>query len=150
MLKDVEPMIYKSRINVPYNWWAGETASRFLISLRDNKRIIGNKCAECNKVYVPPRKVCPTCFTDIEEWLDVSNEGVLLTYTIARRQLASIPKKVPVIYGLIKLDGVDTALLHYIEKIDPVDIKIGMRLIAEFADERNATMQDIAYFKPAR
>ena len=35
VFKGIEPMVYKSRISVPYHWWAGETASRFLVALRD-------------------------------------------------------------------------------------------------------------------
>jgi uncharacterized OB-fold protein len=87
-LHDVEPMVYQSRINVPYSWWAGDTASRFFKSLRDEKKIIAKKCHRCNRVYVPPRKVCPLCFTENPEWVEVSDEGVLQSYTISRRQLA--------------------------------------------------------------
>ncbi len=61
---DVKPIVYKSRINVPYNWWAGDTAGKFFLSLKNEKKIIGKKCSKCNKVYVPPKKVCPSCFTE--------------------------------------------------------------------------------------
>lgn len=148
--KGIEPMVYKSRINVPYHWWAGETASKFLISLRDGKKILGTKCAKCNRVYVPPRKACPDCFSENSEWVELPDEGTLVAFTVARRQLASLPKKVPVIYGLIRLDGADTGLLHFIDEVDPVDLKIGMRVKARYADERKATIRDIEYFRPAQ
>ena len=59
---------------------------------------------------------------------------------MARRQFAAIPadRKVPVIWALIKLDGADTALLHYLDEVKPEDVKIGMRVKAVFADERKA------------
>ena len=57
--KGIEPMVYNSKINVPYSWWAGDTASKFYLTLRDEKKIIGTKCGACNKVFLPPRKVCP-------------------------------------------------------------------------------------------
>ncbi len=60
----IEPMVYQSKINVPYSWWAGDTASKFYITLRDEKKIMGTKCAACNKVFLPPRKICPSCFTE--------------------------------------------------------------------------------------
>jgi uncharacterized OB-fold protein len=146
----VEPMVYQSRISVPYSWWAGDTASRFFIALRDEKKILGKKCGQCAKVYVPPRKVCPVCFVETPEWVEVSNEGVLQSYTVARRQLASLPAKAPVIFGLIRLDGADTGLLHCLGEVDPGQVVIGMRLKAVFADERKGGIRDIAYFRPAK
>jgi uncharacterized OB-fold protein len=147
-LSNIEPMVYESGINVPYSWWAGDTASRFFISLRDDKKIIGKKCTRCDRVYVPPRKVCPLCFKENPEWVDVSDEGVVQSFTIARRQLASLPKQAPVMFGLVKLDGADTALLHFLNEVDPKDIRIGMRVKAKFADDRTAGIRDIAYFRP--
>jgi len=38
--KGIEPMVYNSKINVPYSWWAGDTASKFYITLRDEKKIM--------------------------------------------------------------------------------------------------------------
>ena len=72
----------------------------------------------------------------------------MLAYTVARRQLASLPRKVPVIFVLVRLDGADTALLHYLEGVDPGSVRIGMRVAARFAQERGARMQDIECFVP--
>ncbi|PKL37224.1 MAG: DNA-binding protein [Spirochaetae bacterium HGW-Spirochaetae-1] len=144
----IEPMVYESKISVPYSWWAGETATHFLKSLRDDKKILALKCSKCGKTFVPPRKVCPTCFVKNTEWVELSGKGTLQSFTVARRQLAAIQKKVPVIYGLIKLDGADTAMLHYLEGIAPEKVKIGMRVEAQFASDRNGTIQDIEFFRP--
>jgi uncharacterized OB-fold protein len=145
---DVEPLIYQSQINVPYNWWAGETADRFLRSLRDEKKILGTSCAQCNKVFVPPRKTCPECFGQDMTWAELAPEGELITYTVARRQLRAIPQKTPVIFGLIKLDGADTSLLHVIGEMEPQKVAIGMRLVAKFSDDRQGNILDIEYFRP--
>ncbi len=144
----VEPMVYESKISVPYSWWAGETATRFLTALRDEKKILGVKCATCGKTYIPPRKNCPTCFTENNEWIELTGEGTVQACTVARRQQASIPRTVPVVFALIKMDGADTALLHYVEGVEPEKVAIGMRVKAHFAEKRNGTIQDIACFKP--
>jgi uncharacterized OB-fold protein len=148
--KGIEPMVYNSKINVPYSWWAGDTATRFFISLRDDKKITATKCGSCGRVFLPPRKLCPACFTENTEWVEVSDEGTVVSFAVARRQLEAIPKnkKVPVIWGLIKLDGADTALLHYLEGVHPDKIKIGMRVKAVFAEARKGTIRDISHFKP--
>ena len=148
VFKDVEPMVYKSRINVPYHWWAGDTASRFFISLRDDQKILATKCAKCRKVFLPPRKTCPVCFTPNEQWVEVSSSGVVESFTVARRQRASMTKKAPVIYALIKLKGADTSLLHVIEEVKPEAVKIGMKVEAKFSQQRKGNIFDIEYFRP--
>jgi uncharacterized protein len=149
IFEGVEPMVTKSRIHVPYTWWAGETAGAFFTALRDGKNIMGRRCPKCGKTHVPPRKVCPICFEDGMEWVEVSSQGVLESFTVVRRQLASLPRKVPVVFGLIRLDGADTSVLHYVEAGNHQEIKIGMRLMAKFSDQRNGSINDIACFIPA-
>jgi uncharacterized OB-fold protein len=144
----IEPMVYRSRISVPYTWWAGETAGRFLTSLRDERVILGTRCDGCDRVFVPPRKTCPTCFTANETWLPVGPAGTVVAYTVARRQLAAIRQKVPVVFALVRLDGADTAILHTIAATDPGRVSIGMRVKACFSDQADSTMAAIAHFEP--
>ncbi len=148
-LSTIKPLVYKSQINVPYNWWAGETASKFFSALGDKKELLATKCDECGKVFIPPKKTCPVCFTENETWVTLAPVGELVTYTIVRKQLPALPQKAPVIFGLVKLDGADTALLHMINEIDPEKVKIGMRLKAKFAKDKKGTILDIDYFVPA-
>jgi len=150
VFKGIEPMVHNSKISVPYSWWAGDTASKFFIALRDEKKIIAPRCSNCGKVFVPPRKICPTCFRENTEWVNVRDEGTLISYSIARRPLEAIPvdKKVPVIWGLVKLDGADTALLHYLGEVNPGEVKIGMRVKAVFSESRTGSIRDISHFKP--
>jgi uncharacterized protein len=145
----VEPMVYESGISVPYHWWAGDTASRFFVALRDEQKIWGNRCASCGIVRVPPRISCPICFHGSHSgWVEVSDEGVVKTFTIARRQLAALKQGVPVIFGLILLDGADTSLLHYIWEVSPEAVQIGMRVKAIFSETRKGDILDIAHFVP--
>ena len=101
---------------------------------------------------MPPRRVCPSCFTENTQWVNLSGEGTLVSYSIARRRLESIPadRKAPVIWGLVKLDGADTALLHYLDEVRPEEVAIGMRVKAVFAESRTGGIRDISHFKPVR
>jgi hypothetical protein len=148
----IEPMVYQSKINVPYSWWAGDTATRFFVALRDEKKITATKCDACGKVFLPPRKVCPSCFTDNTKWVNISDEGTVISFSVARRQLAAIPqdKKIPVIWGLIKLDGADTAMLHYLDEVKPEEVVIGMRVKAVFSETRKGNIRDISHFQPVK
>ncbi len=61
-LKDLDVFVYHGKIYIPNTYTAGAIGTRFLIELRENKRIMGTKCPTCEKVYVPARSVCKYCF----------------------------------------------------------------------------------------
>jgi len=145
-LKEVEPLTLKGQIAVPYTWWVGDRGSRFLVSIRDNRKIIGTKCRECGRVFVPPRKNCGRCFIDIEEWVDVASEGVIEAYTIVHYAHPVQPVEPPFAYALIKLDGTDVGFLHLMKK-DLDKIKNGLRVKAIFREERTGHILDIDSFE---
>jgi uncharacterized protein len=147
-LGTVKPIIHSRTRRWKYTRYAGHTGSRFLIELRDNKRIMGTKCHVCHRVYVPARSFCYVCFKSIAEWVEVSNEGTLTAFTMVYQSEPSYPVKTPFAYGIIKLDGVDTGLAHIIGEVNPEDLRIGMRVQAVFKENRIGSILDIQYFKP--
>ncbi len=145
-LRDVEGLTQKGQIAVPYTWWVGETGSRFLLSIRDDRKLLGNRCSRCNTVFVPPRKNCGRCFVDIDEWVEVGNEGVVIAHTIVRYPFEVHPVDAPFAYAMIKLDGADVGFLHIIK--DDLDaLKNGVRVRARFREERTGHILDIDSFE---
>jgi uncharacterized OB-fold protein len=147
-LETVEPLVYESRIKVPYTWSVGEVGSRFLIELRDHKKIYGTRCSKCDRVYLPPRKTCGQCFSNLHEWIEVGPQGTLITYTVVHCESLVIPMKPPIAYGIILLDKASTGLLHLLGEVNIEEIKSGMRAEAVFKDERTGDIMDIRYFRP--
>jgi len=147
-LSTVKPIIRSRTRRWKYTRYAGRTGSQFLIELRDNKKIIGTKCPVCHRVYVPARSFCHVCFKPMDEWVKVSNDGTLMSYTMVYQSEPSYPVKTPFAYGIIKLDGADTGITHIIGEVSPNDLKIGVRVQAIFKDERVGSILDIMYFKP--
>ncbi len=147
-LNQVEPLTLEGQIAVPYTWWVGEVGSRFLIALRDEAKIIGNRCTRCNTVYVPPRKNCGSCFEDIDQFVEVSNEGIVSAHTVVRFKYPLQPVDIPFAYALIRLDGADVSLAHII-KGDLDKLKNGVRVRARFKDqsERTGHILDIDSFQ---
>lgn len=145
-LKSVEPLTLKGQIAVPYTWWVGETGGRFMAALRDHRKILGTKCSSCKTVYVPARKSCGRCFIDMEEWVDIADEGVIQAHTIVHYGHSVQPAKPPFAYALIRLDGADVGFLHVIKK-DLDRIKNGLRVKAKFRAERTGTILDIDSFE---
>lgn len=147
-LEGLDVWIYHGQIYIPNTYSAGAIGSRFLIALRDKKRIMGTRCATCNRVYVPARSICKDCYGQLDELVEVSDKGTLLTYTVCNQPNPVQPVESPVVYGIIQLDGADTGFVHMLGEIDPEQIRIGMRVQAVFKDEREASILDIKYFKP--
>lgn len=145
-----EPMFTKGYVAMPYKYSVGALASKFFVEIRDHKKINGVKCAKCNMVFVPPRSVCSKCFGKIEDLVELSGKGTLVTYTVARYDSAVQVLKPPYAIGVIKLDGADTAITHFIADADFKDLKAGMKLEAVFNEKRNANILDIKYFRPVQ
>ena len=148
MKEEEEAVILSAKILLPFSYSVGRTASKFFIELRDNKKIMGIKCPKCGRVIVPPRRYCGKCLVEADEWVEVGDKGTLVAYTVMYRSSPNLPKKNPFAYGIIRLDGADTNLVHIIGGVDLDKIKPGMRVQAVFKDEREGNILDIDHFKP--
>ncbi len=147
-LEDITPLIQPRPRVWGYRHHAGPVRSKFLIELRDNQRIMGTKCPTCQRVYVPARSTCIKCFSEMKDWVQVSDKGTLVNYTVVHQSEPSYPITPPFAYGIILLDGADTALVHVLGDVELSDIRIGMRVQAVFASERKGHILDIKHFRP--
>ena len=147
MLQETQALISDERPRIwRYTYPAGPVRSRFLLELRDNRRIMGTRCPACNRVYVPAKPNCITCLRRLDEWVEVGDKGTVLSYTAAAKPGPS--RQEPSIYGIIRLDGADTAMTHFLAEVDPGDLKTGMRVEAVFEEVREGSILDIKYFRP--
>lgn len=147
-LEGMDVWIYHGQIYIPNRYSAGAVGSQFLIEIRDKKRIMGTRCPTCNRVYVPARSICKDCFGQLDEWVEVSDKGTVLTYTVCNQPNPVQPVETPLVYGIIQLDGADTGLVHMLGEVNPEQLRIGMRVQAVFKEQREASILDIKYFKP--
>ena len=151
--KDKKPII-KTEARITYELSLGPAWHRFFEGLKEEK-ILGTKCPKCNHVLVPPRSFCSHCFVDMEEWVTVSSEGVLVSWVLTDYEYFGMPTKPPFINSLIRLDGADCNFLHLvggfeIKDLDAVrkHVKTGMGVQAVWRDEKKGGIMDIMYFKP--
>lgn len=140
-------------VDLPYRWAAGRYGSIMLKALRDEKKILGNRCPQCNKVYVPPRVVCGPCFVAPDEVVELSDTGTLAGYSVVNYPFidpeTGQKRPVPYTYAYIQLDGCDSYLSHLIDETDPARLSPGMRVKAVFRSDadRVGRLQDILHFK---
>jgi len=146
-----ERLTISSLEQIPYRWSAGKYGSKFLESIRQDKKFLGIKCPSCEKVYVPPREICGPCFCKMDQWVELGNEGTLLAYSIVSYRFidpnTGEPRPVPYTYGYIELDGASTTLSHFINEHDSEKLYPGLRVRAVFAEERTGSLEDIKHFE---
>ncbi len=148
--KPKAPVSVSGAIIMPYVYAAGATGSRFFIELRDNKKIMGTRCPQCKRTYVPPRSICASCFINVDEWVELEGSGTVESYTVVNYSLPVHPLEPPFVYGIIKLDGADTGIAHFLGEVDPKEVKIGLRVRPVFKEKGEGNILDIKYFKPIR
>lgn len=70
-------------------------------------RLVAHKCGNCNKVYFPPRDVCPDCHRDsigkMKE-MELSGKGSIFSFTVVHDVPPAFKRQRPYILALIKLD----------------------------------------------
>jgi uncharacterized OB-fold protein len=148
---------FKTLMNVvelPHKYAVGKTFTRFYKGLEE-KKIFGTRCPSCNKVFVPARSFCPVCQVDAPEWIEVSQQGQVVSWTYSDKPYFGAPAEPPVITALIRLAGADCDFLHLIGGFDMSDmarvretVKNGIKVRAVWREERHGHMLDIKYFEP--
>lgn len=143
----VPPLIKEVRgqVHIPYRWSYGRSLTRFFEESRDNRRLMGTKCPRCSAGIFPAARICPRCYIEASEWVEVSDHGVLATFTTVHLPFPGQPTEPPYTYGLILLDGASTYYSHLID--EPVEnLACGMRVQAVWAEHRKGDLFDIRHF----
>lgn len=158
--KGAEEHLYVDQIvKLPFTESAGLYLSKFLTKIRDEGKIVANKCPKCHRVILPPRIVCGYCKVKIEDkpenWVELSDKGTVTdTMTIEDREIDAITGEmlgVPNPNLFIHLDGGDewTIIGHISEEMDVSKVPPGTRVQAVWKpmEERVGKMSDIKYFR---
>jgi uncharacterized OB-fold protein len=106
--------------------------------LAENK-LMGSRCRSCGALHLPPRALCPDCYGDEMEWVEMGGEGKLLAFTtvhIAPTAMieAGYGRDKPYCTGIVQL-AEGPAISGQILGVDPArpqEIKIGTPLHVAF------------------
>ena len=142
------PGAWRGDMPVVSRYTAGLAGERFLRAVKDEGRILGTRCAQCDRTYVPATIFCERCLGELEEWVDVGTRGQVHTYTLLYEDLDGVHLDMPEIVAFVRLG--DGGLVHRLGEVEAEAITIGMPVEAVFkpADEREGSILDIAYFRP--
>ncbi len=147
MSDDVQ--VIATPIRLEYTYTAGAAQSRYLRGLADRK-IIGQRCPQCAKVYTPPRGSCPTCGVPTRDDVEVADRGTVTTFCIVNIPFPGQAIRPPFVAASVLLDGSDIPIFHLLQEIEAADARMGMRVEAVWVarDELRPSMESIRYFRP--
>ncbi|MEU8504662.1 OB-fold domain-containing protein [Streptomyces brevispora] len=110
-----------------YTYSPGRAQSAYLEALA-GRRVVGERCPSCRKVYVPPRGACPTCGVATDERVEVGPRGTVTTFCVVNIKAKNLDIEVPYVYAHIALDGADLALHARIGGIPYDQVRMGLRV----------------------
>ena len=134
-------------IEYTYTRSTGPVIGAFLTALRD-RRITGIRARD-GRVIVPPVEYDPVTSEDLDELVDVADEGVVTTWAWNDAPTAGQPLDRPFAWALVRLDGADTGMLAAVDVSDAAAVRTGLRVRARWADERVGSIRDLVCFEPA-
>jgi len=94
----------------------------------NERKVQIQRCDGCDSWVFYPRTRCPSCLSDLLIWREVSGQGVLYTYTLARQPTAPhFADETPQQLAVVELDE-GVRMTSTLVNVEPTDIVIGMRL----------------------
>ena len=145
--------IHSGDLATPYEWSIGLYGSRFFQEIREKRRFLGIRCPKCQKVLVPPRRICGPCFQKLDELVELSDQGTIIAFSVVNYPFidpaTGKQRPIPYTYGYVNIDGSDNIFSHLINETDESKIKVGMKVKAVFKDpvDMEGNIQDIRYFE---
>ena len=114
-------------------------------------RLMAVKCSKCGRLLVPPRMLCPDCYSSNFQWIQLSGRGKLQTYSVVHIAPKAFASEAPYTIGIVRLDeGVSLPGRILLNKGQ--EVEVGMDLTVDFESaQTNGWPQWPRYvFKPLK
>lgn len=143
-----EPAFFEQTWDLSYRHALGTTVGGFLAGLRD-KRLLGRRCPECQRVLFPARSFCDRDHVETTDWVEVGHHGVLEMFTIVYEPFPGMRVPPPYVLAYARLAGADTAVVGYVQGLDLSDVSAaaarlttGTPVRVRFADDPRGEVTD--------
>jgi hypothetical protein len=133
----LEPVAFVSQmVNLDYKIVTSPVHLRFDKQMREG-RIVGHKCPQCGRVYVPPRGFCPMCcvVTTQDDETEVQDTGVVTSFTVITPiQYRGQQERDTYVLANVLLDGASGTIgQQRIGGVPNDEVRMGMRVKAAWA-----------------
>lgn len=139
---------FKGPVRVDYTVHAGGVTSRFLTHVL-RRELVGLRCPDCRKVYVPPRSICPTCAAACTEEVPVGPRGTVTTFSVVRFPFEGQRLEPPYACAHVLLDGADVPLLHIVGECDVDTVRMGLRVEPVWSEVPEPSLTSVRYYRPS-
>ena len=129
-------------VRLSYMHTASPGESAYLRGLAE-RRMLGQRCGVCGKVYVPPRGTCPADGVLMTEEVELPDTGTVTTYCVVNVGYPGQRVTPPYVAAAVLLDGADIAFQHLILGCEPGEVRMGLRVKAVWSDSGG-----ISHFAP--
>jgi uncharacterized OB-fold protein len=142
---NTDPLIVKDHYEIDYIHSYAED-SPFFIGLSQGK-LLGSQCTRCRDRFATPRAYCVQCGSPTK-WIELPLEGRVHTWTTCHFGSQAFLKETPFNLVLVEFDGVDTLFLSRLIGPTQDEIRVGMKVRAQFLRNSKFKPTDV-YFVPA-
>ena len=138
-----QPEILNQAFELGYTYTrsTGPVVGRFLTELK-KRNIVGIKASD-GRVVVPPMEYDPDTAAELSEFVQVGQQGEIVSFAWVKEPRAAHPMQVPFAWAMIKLDGADVPMIHCVAAAAESDIATRARVRAVWADETIGFITDI-------
>jgi uncharacterized OB-fold protein len=142
------PRAWLGNLPVTSRYTAGVAGEKFFRAIKNEGKILGTYCENCDITYVPGRIFCERCMAELDDWQDMGTVGEIFTFTLLFEDLEGTPIEEPIVVAFIRMG--DGGLIHQLGELDLEELTIGMPVEAVFKpkSEREGSILDIRYFRP--
>jgi uncharacterized OB-fold protein len=114
---------------------------KFWEGLKEGK-VYATRCCKCGKLYFPPSADCPHCICSELNWIELSNEAEIETFThiVVRPTTFSQLKPYTVAIGRLK-EGVKVLAWLTGFKLSQINVGMKARLVAKSTQEGSPTYE---------
>jgi uncharacterized OB-fold protein len=144
-------ILHEGRIPIRHRYTPGVAGEAFFRALKDRGEFLASRCESCGITYCPARLFCERCFAGpLGADVTVGPQGTVMSFTVGSTGVEGEPLDEPLTVGLIRLDGADTLLVHFL--VEAEELVTGLRVEPEFLPraKRTGSVLDLRGFRPLR
>jgi hypothetical protein len=141
------PSEWRDEMPVTNRYTYGLAGERFFRAIKDEGQILGTRCTNCDRVYVPAAVFCERCLRETGEWVDVGIVGKIITFTELHVAYDGSPLEKPELIALVGFG--DGGLINHLDALNFRGVEIGQQARAVFKPvaEREGSILDISHFE---
>ncbi|WP_026343821.1 Zn-ribbon domain-containing OB-fold protein [Nocardia sp. BMG111209] len=136
-------------VDLRYKHTASPQETEFLKAIADG-RLLGARATD-GKVYFPPRGADPRTGEATDDYVELSDAGIVTTFCIVNVPFQGQRIKPPYVAAYVLLDGADIPFLHLVLGCDVHEVRMGMRVKASWKPRAEWTydgLDNVSHFEP--